>query len=409
MLRKLACDILNSQVQNSSPELPGVWKSCGASSPCKRPSPAARPRVNGLHDQPRLEGRRPRGSPRDPQIRLRLRPVPAAAGGGDRPCDRGRRRARAVSDREGQVALLPDPGTRPRGRRHRGVAAGGADAGPGDRPVPGRRPRRRPQRGRLFRGGRPHPGRRPGRRARPPLRNARAARPPRLHGLPLAGAGGALCDRRGALRQPVGSRLPPGIRRPRRPRRPLPRRAAHRADGDRRSPDAGGHPPLAPAGARGRLLVELRPAEHPLRDRGARPAAPPAPRLSRPPPGRERDRLLPQPQVGGGDGRIPERPRHPCAALPRRARPVRAGRQPGRFPEGGRAGAGGDRRLRNGHRQAGRALRRPPGPAVEHRGLLPGDGPRRTRRAAGRGLHDLRHDRRGAAPADDRRGPRPTR
>ena len=41
-------------------------------------------------------------------------------------------------------------------------------------------------------------------------------------------------------------------------------------------------------------------------------------------------------------------------------------------------------RVRHGHRQAGRALRRPPRPAQEPRGLLPGDRPRRPRRPAGR-------------------------
>ena len=47
-------------------------------------------------------------------------------------------------------------------------------------------------------------------------------------------------------------------------------------------------------------------------------------------------------------------------------------------------------RLRHGHRQARRALRRPSRPAEEHRGLLPGNRPRRPRRRAGRRLDDLR-------------------
>jgi ATP-dependent DNA helicase RecQ len=48
------------------------------------------------------------------------------------------------------------------------------------------------------------------------------------------------------------------------------------------------------------------------------------------------------------------------------------------LPARGRADHGRHHRLRHGHRQAGRALRRPPGPAQEHRGLLPGDRPRRA-------------------------------
>ncbi len=59
-------------------------------------------------------------------------------------------------------------------------------------------------------------------------------------------------------------------------------------------------------------------------------------------------------------------------------------------------------RLRHGHRQAGRALRRPPGPAQERRGLLPGDRPRRPRRAARRRLDDLRPGGRGHAAAHHR-------
>ena len=54
--------------------------------------------------------------------------------------------------------------------------------------------------------------------------------------------------------------------------------------------------------------------------------------------------------------------------------------EPGAVPPRGRPGHGGDHRVRHGHRQARRALRRPPRPAQVRRGLLPGDGPRRARR-----------------------------
>ena len=80
------------------------------------------------------------------------------------------------------------------------------------------------------------------------------------------------------------------------------------------------------------------------------------------------------------------------AALPYHAgldKEVRAANQDRFLKEDGRD-RGGDDRLRHGHRQAGRALRRPSRPAQEPGGLLPGDRPRRPRRAAGRGLHALR-------------------
>ena len=80
----------------------------------------------------------------------------------------------------------------------------------------------------------------------------------------------------------------------------------------------------------------------------------------------------------------------------------RARRQPGRLPAAGRRGDDGDRRLRHGHRQARRALRLPRRPAGQRRGLLPGDRPRRPRRAAGRHADALRPGRHAAAPHADR-------
>ena len=64
---------------------------------------------------------------------------------------------------------------------------------------------------------------------------------------------------------------------------------------------------------------------------------------------------------------------------------------------------GRDRGVRHGHRQAGRALRAPRRHAGQHRKLLPGDRPRRPRRAAGRYADALRHGRHPAAPHADRR------
>ncbi len=91
------------------------------------------------------------------------------------------------------------------------------------------------------------------------------------------------------------------------------------------------------------------------------------------------------------------------ARLPRRHGRRRAQRQPVAVPARGRRRDGGDHRLRHGHRQARRALRRAPGHAQERRGLLPGDRPRRPRRPAGAGLDGLRAGRRRAEPSADRR------
>ncbi len=90
-------------------------------------------------------------------------------------------------------------------------------------------------------------------------------------------------------------------------------------------------------------------------------------------------------------------------ALPRRHDAGDPRRAPDPLPARGRADHGGDDRLRHGHRQARRALRRAPGPAALDRGLLPGDRPRRPRRPAGAGLDGLGRAGRGAAAPHDRR------
>ena len=121
--------------------------------------------------------------------------------------------------------------------------------------------------------------------------------------------------------------------------------------------------------------------------------------------GRCRHRLLPVAQEGRGDRRLAERRGHLRAALPRRPRRRRAQAPPGPLPARGRHRDGRDDRLRHGHRQARRALRRAPRPAEEHRELLPGDRPRRPRRAARRCVDGLRPGRRGQPAAHDRRKP----
>ena len=84
-------------------------------------------------------------------------------------------------------------------------------------------------------------------------------------------------------------------------------------------------------------------------------------------------------------------------ALPRGYAGRGARRAPGAFPARGCRHHGGDDRLRHGNRQARRALRRPSGPAQEHRGLLPGNRARGSRRPARRRVDGIRAGRRGAA------------
>ena len=179
--------------------------------------------------------------------------------------------------------------------------------------------------------------------------------------IPGASAAGAVRHRRGALRQPVGPRLPAGIPRARPAGDALPRRAADGADGDRRSAH------------REDIRAQLGLAESPVFRGGFdRPnifIAPsrgservPAARLHR----------------GGGDGtgagivycgtgRRPSRPRNGCAATG-----IRCAVFPRRDGAGGQARRasplrprrcrhhGGDDRLRHGHRPAGRPLGRAP-------------------------------------------------
>ena len=92
----------------------------------------------------------------------------------------------------------------------------------------------------------------------------------------------------------------------------------------------------------------------------------------------------------------------PRDALSRRHDAGRPRQQPGHLPSGRRSRDGGDGGVRHGNRQAGRAVRRPCGAAEIHRGLLPGDRPRRPRRRAGRHADALRPRRHAAAPIADR-------
>ena len=151
---------------------------------------------------------------------------------------------------------------------------------------------------------------------------------------------------------------------------------------------------------------QLRPAQHPLHHRREEGRDRPAAALHRERArGRGRHRLLPVAQARGGHRADPVRAGCRRPALPRRPGRRGAAGQPGPLPARRRRGDGGDHRLRHGHRQARRALRGAPGHAQEHRGLLPGDRPRRPRRPGRRGLDGLRPAGRGEPAPHDRREP----
>ena len=215
---------------------------------------------------------------------LRLRGLPRPAGGHRHPCERRWRRAGAHAHRRRQEPVLPDPGHRApaRGTRrgHRGLAADRADARPGGRPARSGRGRGLPQL-------QSHAGRGAADRAppadrghHPALRRSRAAdhaAPPGLARLAARTRPAlAFCHRRGALREPVGSRLPPRIPRTGAAARALRGCAPHCAHGHGRRAHARGHRHPPAAAGRAPVCQQLRPAQYPLhhrREEGQHPAA----------------------------------------------------------------------------------------------------------------------------------------
>ena len=188
----------------------------------------------------------------------------------------------------------------------------------------------------------------------------------------------------------------------------LPRRAADGADGDRRSAHRRGYPRAARPGGEPGLPRRLRPAEHlhQLRAAGERARA-----AARPSSRRRRRRPAPASSIAAR-GRRPSRPRSGCAATGHDALRFHAGMEAGR--EARRASPlrarrcrhhGGDDRLRHGHRPAGRPLGRPPRSAEIARELVPGDRPRRARRAAGPRPAAVRRRRHRAGPPPHRGKP----
>ena len=121
-------------------------------------------------------------------------------------------------------------------------------------------------------------------------------------------------------------------------------------------------------------------------DQRARPADPLPARPAGRPGGH---RLLPVAQADRGDRRAAGARGLERCALSRRSARGGAARDPAQLRHRRGAHHRGHGRVRDGHRQAGRALRLPPRSAEEPRGLLPGDRPRRPRRPAGNRDDDL--------------------
>ena len=352
------------------------------------PSGTIPPHAGSVH-QPERPARRA-------QPGLRLPELSGCPGRGDRAGDRRRRRPGAHAHRRRQVALLSDPGPDPTRHRAGGLAPDRPDAGPGGCPAPARGEGGLPELIPAAPGAVGGGDRAPRGRARPALRGPGAPPDRALPGAARAHARRPIRHRRGPLRLPVGARLPTRVLPARRAARPLAGGAPDRAHGHRRHP----HPPRdrRASGARGRgqVRLQLRPAEHPLSHRREVGAASPAARApARAPAGRIGDRLLSLPPQGGRDRRLPARSGFRCACLSRGDGRRAAPYPPGEIPQRRGGDRGGDHRLRDGYRQARRALRGPSRPAQEPGGLLPGDRAGRARRLARRGLDGLRDAGRG--------------
>ena len=159
-----------------------------------------------------------------------------------------------------------------------------------------------------------------------------------------------------------------------------------------RPADAAGDYGSPPPGRLGRPTVRqrVRPPEHPLHDHRAEGTEATAPGVRSAARREERHRLCRDAPKRRGARGLSRRERREGLAVPRWAAGHRPPWEPAAVPERRRHGHRRDDRLRYGGRQAGCPLCRPHQPAQEHRGVLPGDGPSRPRRRAGRGVDGLR-------------------
>ncbi len=295
---------------------------------------------------------------------VRLSVLSRPAGGDCRPGRWRRRRPGTDADRWRQVALLSDSGPLAARRRGGRFAADRPDAGSGRRLATSGRQGCFPQ----FLAGLPGGGRyraQPvARRTRSHLCRPRTAADGPFHRSPRTAdrppASGPVRHRRGALRFAVGPRLSPRVH-PTLPVAPtFSRHTAHCADGDGRPTDAAGNQNPARARRSTRVRRQFRSAQYPLLHCRARQSAPAVARVSRRARERSRDRLLPVTAQGRRNGRLAERAGGARLALPRRIADRRPPAASAALPARGWPGDGRHHRLRHGHRQAGRAFRRPP-------------------------------------------------
>ena len=225
------------------------------------------------------------------------------------------------------------------------------------------------------------------------VRRPRATGPPRIPGGPPTARVSAGRGRRGPLHQRVGARLPARVPPDRdaargAPGPPRSRVHGHRDSGrPRRDPGAGSDfPPIhrrSCRASRGPTSRCARPRStgggaapsgwtRSLSRHSGAPARAVGPRSSTPRPDGRRSRSAP-PGRGGLEGR----------GLPRGSGGAPARRGPAGVLRRPRRGRRRHERLRHGDRPARRAGRGPSRPARVHRGVLPGSGARRARRAAG--------------------------
>ena len=190
----------------------------------------------------------------------------------------------------------------------------------------------------------------------------------------------------------MGPRFQARLRQTERHTRALPQRSRNGPDGYSRRADARRHCPSARPARSASLHNLVRPPQHiPVGRTQPRKRCPPSPdsgpaaRISR----RLRNNLLPIARLHGEDRSGTAEARLPRRTLPRRNDARRPQPRPETVHSRRASGRGRYGGLRNGHRQEQYPVGCPQQPSVEHRELLSGGRPRRTRRAAGQGTDVL--------------------
>ncbi len=381
---------------NPNPQIAYGEDFAESATPCRdqvrrlaRPHPGARPQVEAGGDRVNSDG-----SARRPPARLGVLLVSSAAARRHRRGARGARFGGGPADRRRQVAVLSVAGARGRRRAARWPPGSGhlpadrLDEGPGGRTrCAGRRGGMPAQRADGVRApGRPRPacaaagaGCSMSRRSVPSARGPTGFRR-------LVGAHGVALrrDRRGALHQPVGSRLPARVPAAGRAAPGVAGRVGARVHGDGDDTRAARHHWRAGPARPGRARRPVRPAEPHLSRAAADDAEIADPHAAGEASARGRHHLLP---VAEGSGRacpLAGAGRRSRASLSRWPRRSHAAPAPGCVPQRGGRRDGGDGRLRHGHRSIGRALRAARGRAPLARALSAGSRAGRPRWAARR-------------------------